>query len=178
MKGTPSMIKTSSRRGRFGLLLATFAVVGVAVAYYSATTASADGRTLTGDFCTTPNMFCMTITWDGVAYGTPNRADPGLRPGTYWLTLNDTAAFHDFALRSCSGSTMTCDRLNPLGTETELTTPAEVDTTTVKLLLTHGTYRLYCDVGSTNPDPTKSHEGRGMYVDFSVSGEGQEGDFG
>jgi hypothetical protein len=169
------MIKVSSPRGRIGLLLATFAVVGLVVAYYSATTASADGRALTGDFCTTPNMFCMTLSWDGVAYGTPNRDDLGLRPGTYWLTLDDTAAGHDFALRSCPGSEMACDRLNPLGSETELTTTTEVDTTTVKLLLTHGTYRLFCDVGASNPDPTRSHEGRGMFVDFSVGGDGQVG---
>jgi hypothetical protein len=166
------MTKASSPRGRVGLLLATFAVVGVVAAYYSATTASADGRTLTGDFCTTPNMFCMTITWDGVAYGTPNRDELGLRPGTYWLTLDDTAAGHDFALRSCAGSTITCDSLNPLGSETELTTPAEVDTSTVKLLLTHGTYRLYCNVGEGK---VFAHEGRGMFVDFSVGGEGQIG---
>jgi hypothetical protein len=167
------MTKANSPGGRVALLLATLAVLGTAAAYYSAATASADGRSLTGDFCTFQgSMFCMTITWDGVAYGTPNRDSLALRPGTYWLTMNDDNPGHDFALRSCPGSTMDCDTLNPLGTSVEYTTQAGTDPVTVKLLLTHGTYRLYCDVGAGT---SRAHEGRGMFVDFSVGGEGQVG---
>jgi MBG domain (YGX type)/Putative Ig domain len=93
-------------------------------------------------------------------YGTPNRTALDLQPGTYALTVHDTASAHDFALRSCPGSTLTCDSTNPLGTTAEITTAAQVATVTETLTLTHGTYRLYCDVDS--------HEARGMFVDFTV----------
>jgi hypothetical protein len=167
------MTKARSLPRRTAIMLATFAILGAVAAVYSAATASADGRTLTGDFCTFQgSMFCMTVTWDGVKYGTPNRDSLALRPGTYWLTVNDNAGGHDFALRSCPGSTIPCDQLNPLGTSDEITTRPEMDTVTVKVHLTHGTYRLFCDVGAGTPG---AHEGRGMYVDFAVGGEGQVG---
>jgi hypothetical protein len=162
------MTRVKSAKGRLALVLAVLAAGGI-IAAYSGGTAAADGRTLTGDFCTTPNAFCMTLTWQDVAYGTPNRADLSLRPGEYWLTLDDTST-HDFALRSCPGSTLPCDSNNPVATTTELTTSAEIATVTDKIQLTFGTYRLYCDLGAGTPF---AHEGRGMYVDFEVGGVGQ-----
>lgn len=164
--------RANSSRGRVAVLLAALTAVGAIAAYaFMAGAASAHGRTLGGDFCTfNGSMFCMTLTWDGVAYGTPNRADLALRPGTYWLTVNDTSAMHDFALRSCPGSTLPCNATNPAATTAQFTTqagtPGEV---TEKTLLRYGTYRLYCDVGNG------FHETRGMYVDFEVGGVGQLG---
>ncbi len=99
------MTKVSSPRGRGAVLLGMIAVLGLTTVYVVAT-ASADGRALTGDYCTSPTggTRCMQITWDGVAYGTNNRDDLTLRPGEYWLTVNDTGSFgpfHNFELRSC-----------------------------------------------------------------------------
>jgi uncharacterized cupredoxin-like copper-binding protein len=156
------MTKVSSLRGRLAVLLATFAVFGMAAAY-AALRASADGRTLVGNFC--PG-FCMSITSDGVVYGTPNRADLALRPGTYWLTVNDNSTHHNFTLRSCPDATSACDQTSG-GTVDPITTAAFTGTVTQKVLLTHGTYRLYCSVDG--------HEGMGMYVDFEVGGVGQVG---
>ncbi len=152
------------------------AVSGIAVYAFSAASASADGRPLTGAFCTTPtaSMFCMQITWDGVDYSHalyPDR-DLQLRPGNYWLTVNDNSSMHDFALRSCPGSTLPCTSLNPTATTTQITpvmgAPGEV---TDRVRLEFGTYRLYCDVTSARGN----HEGAGMYVDFEVGGVGQLG---
>ncbi len=151
--------------------IAALVAVGLVAAFWNAS-ARADGRTLTGDFCTTPagSMFCMTVDWGGVLYGTTNRADLQLRPGTYWITVNDDSSMHDFALRSCPGETSACDQ-NSDGTSMELTGVAETGTVTEKILLTQGTYRLYCDVGGAS----HFHEVRGMYVDFEVGGVGQIG---
>ena len=87
------MTRVSSPRGRGAVLLGMIAVLGLTTVYVVAT-ASADGRALTGDYCTTPTggTRCMQITWDGVAYGTNNRDDLTLRPGEYWLTVNDTGS--------------------------------------------------------------------------------------
>jgi hypothetical protein len=167
------MTRVSSPRGRGAVLLAMLAVLGLTTVYVVAT-ASADGRALTGDYCTTPTggTRCMQITWDGVAYGTNNRDDLTLRPGEYWLTVNDTGTFgpvHNFALRSCPGSTSDCDQAS--GGDVEmLTTIADVKTVTMKVHLKAGTYRLFCAAGGTGPF---SHETAGMYVAFQVGGVGQ-----
>lgn len=112
----------------------------------------------------------MTLSFGGVAYGTPNRDDFSLRPGTYWLSVFDTSGQHDFVLRSCPESDSPCTAGN--GTTQRITTIAENDSATgphvtVKLNLEHGTYRLYCDA--------PFHEAAGMYVDFAVGGVGQVG---
>jgi hypothetical protein len=104
----------------------------------------------------------MAITWDGVEYGTRNREALSLRPGTYWLTVNDAVTFHNFALKSCPGSDTTCESGDVQEITTIPGTPGEV---TVKLNLGHGTYRLFCQLGN--------HESRGMFVDFAVGGVGQ-----
>jgi len=144
-------------------IVALFVVIGAAV---YGVTASASGRALEGAFCTTNtgSPICMALTWDGVEYGTRNRADLSLRPGTYWLTVDDTSRFHNFSLRSCPDSDSPCES----GDVQEITgipdAPGEV---TVKLRLAHGTYRLFCETGN--------HETLGMFVDFAVGGVGQVG---
>ena len=99
-----------------GSVLAAFAAIG-AVAAYLTMTAFATGRGLDGAFCTLPvppatnatSHICMSLTWDGVTYGTPNPdASLALRPGTYWITVNDNSAGHNFTLRSCPDSTSAC----------------------------------------------------------------------
>ncbi len=178
------MTKRKSRRGSLAVLLAALVVLGT-VAAYTAATASADGRTLQGNFCTlsvppaTPasSHFCMSITWDGATVGTATRTDPtqpdlALRPGTYWLTVTDDNNGHNFVLRSCPDSTSLCDGASG-GAEQEITplnngaAPAPTLTETLKLNLQHGTYRLFC--------AAPNHENRGMYVDIAVGGVGQVG---
>jgi hypothetical protein len=147
---------------RAAFLLAALSVIAVVAVLHSAT-ASAVNPTLTGDFCTfNGSMFCMTMTWNGVAYGTPDRSRVlSLKPGTYDLTGNDNSPAHDFVLRSCPGSKVVCDKNNALaGTPTVVTTRAAITPSTVTVTLTDGTYRLYCDVGT--------HEANGMFVDFAV----------
>ena len=108
----------------------------------------------------------MTLSWEGVAYGTTNRADLTLRPGTHWIAVNDDSTIHNFVLRSCPDATTPC---------TDPTAPVQVLTTladapgqvTTKINLTHGTYRLFCEA--------PNHERLGMYVDFEVDGVGQVG---
>ena len=124
------MTRVNSPRGRASLvLLAAFVAIAVIAAQHWTATSSAANPTLTGDFCTfNASMFCMTLTWNGVAYGTPNRASLALQPGTYSLTVNDNSMAHDFALRSCPGSASPCDPSNPVGTSTQITSPAQVGT--------------------------------------------------
>src|SRR5262245_26200601 len=100
-----SMTKLHPPRGRRGRLMLFVASVTVAViaVQLSAATSSADNGTLVGDFCTGNNFICMTVTWNGTPYGTTNRTPLALTPGAYTLTVNDTAANHDFVLRSCPG---------------------------------------------------------------------------
>jgi hypothetical protein len=49
------------------------------------------------------------------------------------------------ALWSCPDATSPCDESSG-GTATEITTPALVGTMTEKVLLDHGTFRLFCNV--------------------------------
>ena len=175
------MIQTSRTRVRTSLALAVVtAVTGISAYAFSAASASADGRPLTGAFCTNTNvtgfaaMFCTQLTWDGVVYSHalyPDR-DLQIRPGTYWLTVNDDSSMHDFVLRSCPGSTLPCNSTNPTATNDLLTpvigTPGDV---TNKINFRFGTYRLYCDVATSRG----THEAAGMYVDFEVGGVGQLG---
>ena len=143
--------------------MVTLFVVTAALAAYVAT-ASATGRTLAAEFCTTNtgSSLCMALTWDGVEYGTRNREDLSLRPGTYSVTLNDNSPFHNFALRSCPDSAAPCET----GDVDELTTvPDQSGEVTIKIRLGHGTYRLFCAPHET--------AGPGMYVDFAVGGVGK-----
>src|SRR5262249_60312900 len=100
------MIKASVFGRRIAFLLAMLSIGAVVAAQHSAGTALADVPTLTGDFCTAPgnDFICMTVTWNGTAYGTTNRSVLALKPGAYTLTVNDRSAAHNFVLRSCPGS--------------------------------------------------------------------------
>jgi plastocyanin len=138
------------------------AILAVAVlsAAMSAAPAAADsdvGRQLTGQFCTNPNALprpgaCIALSYAGqTAQGYTNSPDRVLmvRPGVYWLTVNDNAPVHNFSLES------------PTGTDTDITgvteTPGAV---TVKVNLTPGTWVLFCD----------PHRDMGMYVDIVAGG--------
>ena len=137
------------------LLVALFAVAPAA-------SVAAEGRHLTGTFCTNPQALpkpgaCMSLSFgDETVTGYTNAPDRVLmiRPGTYWLAVNDTSTAHNFSLRA------------PDGTEQAITgvveTPGWV---TVKVHLAHGTYVLFC--------AADDHEQDGMYVDIEVGGVGQ-----
>jgi len=137
-------------------LLAALFVVG------SAGAVSAEGRQLTGVFCTNPQALpkpgaCIWLSYGdetAIGYtGAPDRVLT-LRPGTYWLTVNDTSTAHNFSLRS------------PDGSEQAITGVADTPGwVTVKVLLKHGTYVLFC--------AADDHEKMGMYVDIEVGGVGQ-----
>jgi hypothetical protein len=177
------VISTFFRRHRAAALAAALVIASAigAWAAMAAMGASSDGaapagaRTINGMFCTT--KLCISVTTsDGQTAQSPNGLS--LRPGTYWLTVTDTSAFHDFVLRSCPGSTSPCDQ-GSKGDELSLTTVGEGSTAipvveTLKINLKHGTYRLFCNapMGSM---PSMDHEAMGMYVDLSVGGVGQVG---
>jgi hypothetical protein len=152
------MRKAISRLPLIAALLAALFVAGPVAAV------SADGRQLVGEFCTNPQALpkpgaCISLSFGGeTAMGytdAPNRVLT-LRPGTYWLTVDDNSTAHNFSLRS------------PDGLEQAITgvadTPGRV---TVKVLLTYGTYVLFC--------AADAHEKDGMYVDIEVGGVGQVG---
>ena len=138
-----------------GLLIAAAAVVAVSGA-------SADGRRLAGQFCTNPNAMpkpgaCIALSSGGqTAQGYTDSPDRvlTLRPGTYWLSVNDNSTFHNYSLESPDGSVQDITGV--------AATPGWV---TIKVDLTHGTWVLFC----------KPHRAMGMYVDIEVGGVGQVG---
>lgn len=173
---------------RIGALLLALATVG-AIAAYATATASAQGRTLVGQFgfdtaaasgtsyfhqCGPPMNpgFTISLTEDG----TPVTS---LRPGTYWLTVTDNCKNHNFELRSCPGLDSPCDPSSG-GVEQEVTPLNDPDdpngatgTVTVKINLVPGTYRLFCDAPVATGG---THETVfGMYADFKVGGVGEVG---
>src|SRR4051812_38432298 len=142
-----------------GLAVLVIAAATTAVVVRSA---SADGRELTGAFCTNAQALpkpgaCIALSFgDQAAQGYTNSQQRVLtvRPGTYWLTVSDNSTAHNFSLES------------PDGAQQDVTpvagAPGEV---TVKVNLTHGTWVLFCS----------PHRPMGMYVDIEVGGEGQVG---
>ncbi len=142
------------------MLLAALVAVGLVVTVGPIGAGAAEGRQLDGRFCTNPNALpkpgaCIALSFgEQAAQGYTNSADRvlSLRPGTYWLTVNDNSAAHNFSFEG------------PDAVDEDLTgvadTPGEV---TFKVHLTHGQYSLYC-----NP-----HRAFGMFVVLDVSGEGQ-----
>ncbi len=138
-----------------GLLIVTAAAVAVS-------TANADGRQLAGSFCTNPNAMpkpgaCISLSYDGQSAegytDSPNRV-LALRPGTYWLSVNDNSTVHNFSLEG------------PDGSDQDITEVADAPGwVTVKVDLTHGTWVLFCD----------PHRAMGMHVDIEVGGVGQVG---
>ena len=174
-------------RVRKAALLAALATMG-AIAAYAVAAASAQGRTLVGEFgfdtsaasgtsyyqqCGPPANagFTIVLTEDG-------QPVTSLRPGTYWLTVTDNCKNHNFELRSCPGSDSPCDPSSG-GVEQEITplndpntANGATGTVTVKIHLKHGTYRLLCDA----PAPLGTHETFfNMYTGFAVGGVGQVG---
>jgi hypothetical protein len=176
------------------------------------------GRTIYGSFCLTDHPFCISASVDGQTavegYGVDGNGGichtppvtvgppPGgpaycvpsgtglltIRPGTYWITVDDPLDSHNFELRSCPGATAPCgigqgteqaltpvcndDPLNPdlfkCGTNTE--TAANPIVATLKIELKPGWYRLFCDA-----QQPVVHEHAGMYIDIHVGGVGQTG---
>ncbi len=212
------MTRANSPKGRIAVLFALLAAIG-AVAACSVATASAQGRTIEGNFCLNEHLFCISAGLDGQTppaegYGIdgngglckappptsgPPPTGPGycvpsgtglltLRPGTYWVTVDDPLNGHNFELRSCPGSTVAC--APNMGPEQELTPvcnddlanpdvfncPTNTPTAgneivkTVKITLKPGWYRLFCDA-----QKPVVHEAAGMYIDIEVGGIGQVG---
>jgi hypothetical protein len=121
---------------------------------------SAEGRQLTGAFCTNPNALpkpgaCIELSFgDQTAQGYTGSTQRviSLRPGDYWLTVDDTSAAHNFVLES------------PEGADRQLTAVADAPgEVTVQVHLTHGLWTLYCD----------PHRMMGMFVTADVGGVGQ-----
>ncbi|HVC76014.1 MAG TPA: hypothetical protein VND96_05790 [Candidatus Micrarchaeaceae archaeon] len=122
--------------------------------------ASADGRELTGQFCSNPQALpkagaCMSLSFDGqTATGytnSPNRVLE-LRPGTYWLSVDDNSAAHNFALEDPTGNVDVITQVAD--------TPGWVS---VKVNFMPGTWRLLC----------VPHDEFGMYVQIDVGGVGE-----
>jgi hypothetical protein len=144
------------------LAVVAAAVTAVLVGVGAVNGRSDDGRQLAGVFCTNPNAMpkpgaCIQLSFeDKTAQGytdSPNRVLT-LRPGIYWLSVNDNATAHNYSLES------------PDGSDRDLT--GVVDTpgwVTFKVNLTHGTWVLFC----------QPHRAMGMYVDLEVGGVGQVG---
>lgn len=153
---------TSRKKRLAAALLLAASVAAVAALTVGAATRSDDGRQLTGQFCTNANAMpkpgaCIALSYDGATaqgYTDSTERTLTLRPGTYWLSVNDTSTTHNFALES------------PDGSDQDLTAVAEAPGwVTVKVDLAHGHYTLFCD----------PHRMMGMYVDIEVGGVGQVG---
>lgn len=206
------------RRLVIGLALAVLVAAG-AVAALTPAPATAQGRTIVGSFCLNDHLFCLSAGLEGQTpvegYGVsstagtckapPATTDPPagpqycvpsgtglltLRPGTYWITVDDMMNSHNFELRSCPGSTTACepgqgaeqeltpicndDPANPDVFKCSTTNPTDMAVNdivrTVKIDLTPGTYRIFCD--AVKP---VVHESAGMYIDIEVGGVGQVG---
>ncbi len=114
-------------------------------------------RQLVGEFCSNPAALpkpgaCISLSYQSqtaVGYtGSDNRLLT-LTPGTYWLTVNDTSAAHNFALESPDGN----DQIITGVTDT----PGWV---TIQVTLTPGTWVLFC--------AADDHRADGMYVNIQV----------
>jgi len=138
------------------------ALVTVVVTAGPIATGSAEGRQPVGQFCRHVGALpmagaCISLSYDGQTAegytGSPDRTI-ALRPGTYWITVTDNSATHNFSLES------------PDGSDQDITgIPDRPGTVTFKVDLTHGTWTLFCE----------PHRVFGMYVLIDVGGEGQVG---
>jgi hypothetical protein len=173
-----AMSKGNNLKRLLSVLFVTVAAVGVSVAFL-ASSSSAQNNTINGAFCMpTMVMFCMQATFDGqTAEGyTNHEAALSLSPGTYSLTVNDDSAAHDFAFRSCPGSTSPCVAGANVAAEELTSMPFAGGEMTFSLPLTSGTYRLFCDVGNRgNFAATGFHEAQGMFVDIVVGADNPGG---
>jgi hypothetical protein len=152
------------KQRKIAALAALALAASAVVAGFGVAGARSDGgRQLSGVYCTNPNAMpkpgaCIQLSFaDQVAQGytdSPNRVLT-LRPGIYWLTVDDNNAAHNYELES------------PDGSDQELTGVADTPgAVTYKVNLTPGTWVLFCD----------PHRAMGMYVDIQVGGVGQVGD--
>lgn len=153
---------------RHGLvLLAALAAIGVTAAIMVGT-ASADGRTLDGSFCSHfvsgspfPPGLCIQLSSGNQTvqgyFDSPGQIS--LRPGNYWLTVVDTSNFHNFTLTGPDGLDMDITPV-PNGSTPTITE-------TVQVHLDHGSYTLLCDADS--------HAADGMEITLDVGGVGQVG---
>lgn len=133
-------------------------LIAAAVAVMSPV-ARSDGRQLTGAYCTNANAMpkpgaCISVSdGDQTAEGYTDSPDRSIaiRPGVYWVTVDDTSTAHNFVLES------------PDGADQQITgvvdTPGAV---TIKVNLTPGPWVLFC----------APHRSMGMYVDLDVGGVG------
>ena len=165
----PGRMRPSAATGRAGgraraiiSLPLILALTAALLALVPAATVSAEGRQLAGAYCSNPQALpkpgaCIALSFgDATAMGYTNSPDRvlTLRPGTYWLTVNDNSTAHNFSLEA------------PDGQDLDITGVADTPGwVTVKVHLTHGTYVLFCDAAD--------HRAMGMYVDIEVSGVGQ-----
>lgn len=147
------------------VVFAVFAVaVAIAVGAGAAGARSDEGRQLAGQFCTNGNALpapgaCIQLSYDGqTAQGYTDSANRvlTLRPGVYWLSVNDNSSKHNFSLESPSGSDQAITGV--------LDAPGLV---TVKVNLTPGNWVLFCDADDHRQD--------GMYLNIEVGGVGQVG---
>ncbi len=121
-------------------------------------------RQLVGEFCSNPVALpkpgaCISLSYQGqTAVGYTGSEDRllTLTPGTYWLTVDDNSAAHNFALESPDGSDQTITGVND-----------KPGWTTVKVTLTPGTWVLFC--------AADDHRADGMYVNIQVGGAAQVG---
>jgi hypothetical protein len=159
---------STTRRSGAGTRLAAMALLTpLLAALIPGATAAADvtmGRQLVGEFCTNPQALpkpgaCLSLTFDGQTVegytDSPNRT-LDLRPGTYWLSVNDESTAHNFSLETPDGLVQDITGIAD--------TPGWV---TIKVRLTHGSYTLFCDADD--------HRADGMYVQIDVGGVGQVG---
>ena len=179
------MIREHLPKGRITALLAVMAAIGIyatfAVGSSSGAQPTAPGRELLGEFCNVPNTnpvnhLCMGISADGgqTYYHGYDADHLTINPGTYWITVNDNNAFHNFELRGpfdSEADLFASVGTDGLGLSDGTGVPNELafagGNVTTKVLLKHGWYRLYCDA--------PNHESGGMWVDFEVGGKGQVG---
>ncbi len=168
------MFTSILRQRRVAALVALLGAAGAVAAYAvmasSATgTSAATSPALSGAFCNTGQTpLCMSITFNGQTFqgyqGSDHSVHLTLRPGAYSLTVNDNSRFHDFALRSCPGSTSSCDPSSN-GAEQPITTVGDAPgLVTVPIHLDQGWYRLFCNASMG----TMTHEDMGMYVDIQA----------
>jgi hypothetical protein len=126
---------------RIVLVVATCVAVGT-VLVARGTPSAADGRGLQG---TVGPGFTIRLSDEA---GQPVTS---LRPGTYWLTVNDLSDHHNFHI------------LGPGLNEVVTTVPFK-GTVTVKIHLSHGNYTFQCDPHAS-----------AMHGSFDVDGVGQGG---
>ena len=150
-------------KGRIVALAAlVLAATALATAFGAAGARSDEGRQLAGVYCSNQNAMpkpgaCLQLSFgDQTAQGytdSPNRTLT-LRPGVYWLTVDDNSTVHNYSLES------------PDGSDRDLTGVTDAPgSVTYKVDLTHGRWVLFCD----------PHRAMGMYVDIEVGGVGQVG---